>query len=91
MNDVIKEQIVKLIRKNNRDGLILAVIAGTIMLLAGFGGFPKGAVILLNLVGFALFGMTIGLWSTESDLRSASISMGLWADKKELKKAIKEK
>lgn len=99
MNDVIKEQMVKLIRKYNRGGLIFAVIAGTILIaivLLGCGAvlwfnLHKGMFVTLYIITIGLFGLTIGLWSAEGDLRKASISMGLWADKKELKKALKEK
>lgn len=95
MNDVIvKDQIVKLIKNLGSTGLKIAVIAWIFMLLGASATIlnaGEGVVILLILIGYALFGLTIGLWTAEGYLKKTSIFMGLWADKKELRKAIKEK
>jgi len=93
MSDVIKEQVVKLIRKYARGGLLFSVMATAIILLVCVGmmfNFSKNIGLPIYIVGVGVAGVSIGLWSAEGLLKKASISMGLWANKKELRKAIKE-
>lgn len=94
MNEnVVKEQMVKLVRKYNRGGGIFGVIGGVICLLGGFGSawfnMQQGMVILFCLIGFILLGLSVGLWTAEDDLKVAGVSMGLWTDKKDLRRRLR--